>query len=246
MINTSQFSTNINIKCPARLVLYTGSCTSCPGIVGDSRLTEPGCSRQVCWIACWCFIIFSKCPPCDSQCECGLLFVFVFVMHFYIVQVPGLTVVLHRVVTSLTSGNCSHPLAVIKPLFTFMQMEFAAISVNCSHPDVLFPLFFCKWSIMAPIQMNSFLFHANGVCLHFFHFHKKSIVLTWHFSLLEVFQIRDKRKKEQHEKERQANIQVGRGIKCKFKSVWKGKCKTYSRLESILWTSSLIELPPIN
>ena len=167
-------------------------------------------------------------------------------MHFYIVQVPGLTVVLHRVVTSLTSGNCSHPLAVIKPLFTFMQMEFAAISVNCSHPDVLFPLFFCKWSIMAPIQMNSFLFHANGVCLHFFHFHKKSIVLTWHFSLLEVFQIRDKRKKEQHEKERQANIQVGRGIKCKFKSVWKGKCKTYSRLESILWTSSLIELPPIN
>ena len=115
---------------------------------------------------------------CDSQCECGLLFVFVFVMHFYIVQVPGLTVVLHRVVTSLISGNCSHPLAVIKPLFTFMQMEFAAISVNCSHPDVLFPLFFCKWSIMAPIQMNSFLFHANGVCLHFFHFYKKSIVLT--------------------------------------------------------------------
>ena len=243
MINTSQFSTNINIKCPARLVLYTGSCTSC---LGSSEILGSQSQGAVSRSACWCFIIFSKCPPCDSQCECGLLFVFVFVMHFYIVQVPGLTVVLHRVVTSLTSGNCSHPLAVIKPLFTFMQMEFAAISVNCSHPDVLFPLFFLQMEHYGSHPDELFSFSCKWSLLTFFHFHKKSIVLTWHFSLLEVFQIRDKRKKEQHEKERQANIQVGRGIKCKFKSVWKGKCKTYSRLESILWTSSLIKLPPVN
>ena len=187
-MNTSQFSTNINIKCPARLVLSTGSCTSCPGIVGDSRLTEPGCSRQVCWIACWCFIIFSKCPPCDSQCECGLLFVFVFVMHFYIVQVPGLTVVLHRVVTSLISGNCSHPLAVIKPLFTFMQMEFAAISVNCSHPDVLFPLFFLQMEHYGSHPDELFSFSCKWSLLTFFslsqeeHCFDLTLLASWSFS----------------------------------------------------------------
>ena len=173
---------------PSKIVLYTGSCTSCPGIVGDSRLTEPGCSRQVCWIACWCFIIFSKCPPCDSQCECGLLFVFVFVMHFYIVQVPGLTVVLHRVVTSLTSGNCSHPLAVIKPLFTFMQMEFAAISVNCSHPDVLFPLFFLQMEHYGSHPDELFSFSCKWSLLTFFsllqeeHCFDLTLLASWSFS----------------------------------------------------------------
>ena len=68
------------------------------------------------------------------------------------------------------SSDLSHlrqllPFPRIKPLFTFMQMEFAAISINCSHPDDLFPLFFlqiehygshpdelfsfsCKWSFL--------------------------------------------------------------------------------------------------
>ena len=82
MINTSQFSTNINIKCPARLVLYTGSCTSCPGTVGDSRLTEPGCSRQVCllmfyhfqqmstlWLTVWVWTFICLCF-CDALLYC--------------------------------------------------------------------------------------------------------------------------------------------------------------------------------
>ena len=243
MINTTQFSTNINIKCPARLVLSTGSCTSCPGIVGDSRLTEPGCSRQVCllmfyhfqqmstlWLTVWVWTFICLCF-CDALLYC-----------------PG-----PRIDCGAPpSSDLSHLRQLLpSPSCDKTSFHFHANGV-CCHLSQLLPsrcplsTFFCKWSIMAPIQMNSFLFHANGVCLHFFHFHKKSIVLTWHISLLEVFQIRDKRKKEQHEKERQANIQVGRGFKCKFKSVWKGKCKTYSRLESILWTSSLIELPPIN
>ena len=81
-------------------------------------------------------------------------------IHFNNVQVPGLTVLLHQVVTSLISGNGFHP-------------------DDLNH------------------------FHSNGACIHFFHFHLTS------FWLLEVFQIREKKKKEQHEKERQANIQVG-------------------------------------
>ena len=172
MINTSQFSTNINIKCPARLCFTQGVVRVA---LGSSEILGSQSQGAVGRSACWCFIIFSKCPPCDSQCECGLLFVFVFVMHFYIVQVPGLTVVLHRVVTSLTSGNCSHPLAVIKPLFTFMQMEFAAISVNCSHPDVLFPLFFANGALWLPSRWTLFFFMQMEFAYIFFTFTRRAL-----------------------------------------------------------------------
>ena len=106
--NDRQFTISTNIKGPVRLVPSTGSCTSCPGTGGDSRLTEPGCSRQVCWIM---FYHFQRIFTLWVWAFCNPIFVIVFAMHFNIVQVPGSTVVLHQVVTSLISGNCSHPLA---------------------------------------------------------------------------------------------------------------------------------------
>ena len=189
----------------ARWVLSTGSCTSCPGTGGDSRLTEPGCNRQVCWIMFHHFHLIFTLWVWKFRLWKLYLFTMhhlslLLLIHFNNVQVPGLTVLLHQVVTSLISGNGFHPDDLIH-------------------------------------------FHSNGVCIHCFHPRLRRAS----FWLLP----NQGEKKEGAAWERKTGKYSGEGITILLslvycKSVWKGKCKKYSRLESLLWTSSLIELPPIN
>ena len=110
--NSNSAISKSNIQ--ARWVLSTGSCTSCPGTVGDSRLTEPGCNRQVCWIMFHHFqLIFTLWVWKFRLWQIYLFTIhhlsLLLLIHFINVQVPELTVLLHQVVTSLISGNGFHP-----------------------------------------------------------------------------------------------------------------------------------------
>ena len=184
-------------------------------------------------------VIFSWFSPCECgnsdfgnyiclQCIICLCFCW---LHFNNVQVPGLTVLLHQVVTSLISGNC------IRPLFTFMQMEFAAISGNCSHSDGLFPLFFfANGALSLPSRWPHSLSFKWSLHQFFSLLFKKAIILTsWSFP-------NQGEKKEGAARERKTGKYSGGGITILLslvycKSVWKGICKKYPRFESLLRTS---------
>ena len=149
-------------------MLYTGSCTSCPGIVGDSRLTEPGCSQQVCllmfyhfqqmstlWLTVWVWTFICLCF-CDAllycpgpRIDCGAP---------PSSDLSHLRQLLPSPSCDKTSfhfhanGVCCHLSQLLPsrwPLSTFfLQMEHYG-----SHPDELFS-FSCKWSLLTFFSLS--------------------------------------------------------------------------------------------